>query len=336
MALRWGICSTGKICNDFCSAVKTLPESEHQIVSVVSRTSERAKEFAARFGISMTYSSYEEFAKDPNIDVVYIGSITQEHIRLCLLMLNAGKHVLCEKPLTLTTKYTKMLNAVAKEKNVFFMEAVWGRCFPVYKKIKESIANGDIGEVHMVRASFNVPLQYSTLPPLSSSSSSVPGMLHDIGLYTIQFVLFVYGEMPTSITAVGDVLDNGYDVDGCIIFTFSKGQKACCMYSSKVAMEGNSACIYGTKGCIEIEDTFWAPKEVTLPSGKFTNELPEGPVPFILPNSSGLRYEAMEVRKCVQEGLTECSEFTHKDSEMMHSIMDEVAKQIGTDLQEHE
>jgi predicted dehydrogenase len=86
---------------------------------------------------------------------------------------------------------------------------LWGRCFPVYKKIKESIANGDIGEVHMVRASFNVPLQYSTLPPLSSSSSSVAGMLHDIGLYTIQFVLFVYGEMPTSITAVGDVLDNG-------------------------------------------------------------------------------------------------------------------------------
>ena len=56
------------------------------------------------------------------LDVVYIGSITQEHIRLCLLMLNAGKHVLCEKPLTLTAKYTIMLNAVAKEKNVFFME----------------------------------------------------------------------------------------------------------------------------------------------------------------------------------------------------------------------
>ena len=90
-----------------------------------------------------------------------------------------------------------------------YRPVIWGRCFPVYKKIKESIANGDIGEVHMVRASFNVPFQYSTLPPLSSSSSSVAGMLHDIGLYTIQFVLFVYGEMPTSITAVGDVLDNG-------------------------------------------------------------------------------------------------------------------------------
>ncbi|XP_063405686.1 trans-1,2-dihydrobenzene-1,2-diol dehydrogenase-like [Mytilus trossulus] len=328
MALKWGICSTGKICSDFCSALKTLPSEKHQIVAVVSRSQETAEKFATTFDISKTYSSYEKFAADPDIEVVYIGSSHTEHVRLSILMLKAGKHVLCEKPLSDTLEDVKLVHKVAEEKQLFFMEAVWSRCFPLYHRIKEEITSKSIGAPQMVSARFFVSFDY--IERLKTQIRA--GFLLDAGIYTVQLACLVYGEEPVSIKAVGEIAETGHDIDGCIILSYSKGQKACLMYSSKVKGATNCASIHGTNGSIEIDDHFWCPKEVKLPTGKETNEIPIGPVPFYYPNSGGLCYEAEEVRKCIKSGITEYANYTHKDSEMVHKIAEEVAKQIGRKL----
>ncbi|CAG2237605.1 DHDH [Mytilus edulis] len=245
MALKWGICSTGKICSDFCSALKTLPSENHQIAAVVSRSQENAQEFATTFDIPNVYSSYEKFAADADINIVYIGSAYTEHVKLSIQMLNAGNHVLCEKPLADTLEDVKLVHKVAQEKNIFY---------------------------------------------------------------------------------------GGHDIDGCIILSYSEGQKACLIYSSKVKSDINCASIIGTNGSIEMNSHFWCPDEVIFLTGKETNEIPVGPVPFNYPNSGGLCYEAEEFRKCINSGKTEYAHYSHKDSEMVHRIMEDVAKQIGRKL----
>ncbi|XP_071143929.1 trans-1,2-dihydrobenzene-1,2-diol dehydrogenase-like [Mytilus edulis] len=104
------------------------------------------------------------------------------------------------------------------------------------------------------------------------------------------------------------------------------------MCSSKCCHERNTAIVNGTKGSIEVASPFYCPEEVTLPSGIFRNELPHGFCPFIWINASGLRYEADEVRRCIKNGLLECPDFTHKESEIVHTIIDEAAKQIGRNI----
>ncbi|XP_076084517.1 trans-1,2-dihydrobenzene-1,2-diol dehydrogenase-like [Mytilus galloprovincialis] len=328
MALKWGICSTGKICSDFCSALKNMPSENHQIAAVVSRSQENAQKFATTFDIPNVYSSYEKFAADADINIVYIGSAYTEHVRLSIQMLNAGKHVLCEKPLADTLEDVKLVHKVAQEKQLFFMEAVWSRCFPLYHRIKEEITSKNMGEAQMVSARFFLNFDYCE----RIKTQIRAGMLLDAGIYTVQFACMVYGEYPVSVKAVGEVVESGHDIDGCIILSYSEGQKACLIYSSKVKSDINCASIIGTNGSIEMNNHFWCPDEVIFPTGKDTNEIPVGPVPFNYPNSGGLCYEAEEVRKCINNGKTEYAHYSHKDSEMVHRIMEDVAKQIGRKL----
>ncbi|XP_065925103.1 trans-1,2-dihydrobenzene-1,2-diol dehydrogenase-like [Magallana gigas] len=108
-------------------------------------------------------------------------------------------------------------------------------------------------------------------------------------------------EKPVKITADASFSDQGVDQNGCITLTYKNGGKAVLVYST--LFEGkNSAIIYGSKGKIEIDDTFWSPVSANLPSGKITNEIPCGPAPNNFPNTGGLRYEADCVKTCLEEG----------------------------------
>ena len=119
---RWGIFGAGKIAHDFIVAMKTLPQNEHKVVAVASRSLERAAEFADRHNIEKAYGSYEELARDANVEVVYVSTIHPQHAPLCKLALSQGKHVLCEKPMTMNLKQTKEMFQLAKAKGLFVME----------------------------------------------------------------------------------------------------------------------------------------------------------------------------------------------------------------------
>ncbi|KAM9113395.1 trans-1,2-dihydrobenzene-1,2-diol dehydrogenase [Pangshura tecta] len=122
MATRWGICSAGKISHDFLVALKTLPATEHQAVAIAARDLSRAQDYARKQGIPRAYGSYEELARDPNVDVVYVGVIHPEHLPVGRLFLGAGKPVLLEKPLGMNAAEVRELAQLARSRGVFLME----------------------------------------------------------------------------------------------------------------------------------------------------------------------------------------------------------------------
>lgn len=158
MPLNWGIASAGKICHDFVNALGTLSDNDHKAVAVAARDLKRAEEFAKLHDIEKHYGSYEELAQDENVKVVYIGVLNPQHYSVAMLMLENGKHVLCEKPLCMNEKEVKKLIAYAERKKLFLMEAIWSRFFPSYAYLQKQIKNGMLGEIQEVHCTFGFPL----------------------------------------------------------------------------------------------------------------------------------------------------------------------------------
>ena len=143
--LRWGILGAGLISNDFCIALSTLPKDKHCIEHVSARDSARAEKFASKFNAKKFSGDYHEVVKDPDVDVVYIGTINTTHKFLSILAMNYGKGVLCEKPLALNSDDLNELFTCAEKMNVFFMEvyAVYiFLCNPVLEIRKTSLVEG--------------------------------------------------------------------------------------------------------------------------------------------------------------------------------------------------
>ncbi|XP_061820477.1 trans-1,2-dihydrobenzene-1,2-diol dehydrogenase-like [Nerophis lumbriciformis] len=325
MSTRWGICSAGKISHDFMVAMKTLPPEDHQAVAVAARRLDDAKQFAKTHSIPRAYGTYEELAKDPNIDVIYIGTIQTNHLSSCLLFLNAKKPVLCEKSLAMTTKEVKEILACAKKNNVFLMEAIWSRFYPAYREIRKVLAQGEIGEVRLVRSEFGL----SVLPlPRLELKELGGGALLDIGLYPLQFSMMIYGERPQSIQTMGKVLPTGVDETLVINMKFSKDRLAVFTSSSGLQL-ANDAVVVGTKGLIRIPSHMWCPETIVV-NGKERNfPLPKPDLPLNFVHSTGLRYEAEEVRQCLLKGMKESPHMSHAESLLLAELKEEILQQVG-------
>ncbi|CAI5646026.1 unnamed protein product [Oreochromis niloticus] len=326
MATRWGLCGAGKISHDFSVAMKTLPPGDHQIAVIASRSIDRAKDFARKHGIPKAYGSYEELANDPEIDIVYLGVLHTEHWRVGMLFFKAGKNVLCEKPFAMNSREVKDLVATAKKNNVFLMEAIWSRCFPVYAEVRRLLAEEAVGDVKLVKGYFGSP-QLDI--PRSVQKELGGGALLDIGVYCLQFVLMVFnGERPESIQATGVLLDSGVDESVAVTMKFSRKRMALCAFSIAARLP-NDAVIAGTKGSIKVLDPMHCPTKLVVNDKETEYPLPEPCLPLNFTNSTGLRYEAAEVRQCLLKGLKESPRMPLADSVLLTEIMDEIRKQVG-------
>ncbi|XP_055947266.1 trans-1,2-dihydrobenzene-1,2-diol dehydrogenase-like isoform X2 [Argiope bruennichi] len=301
MATKWGVVSAGKICHDFVTAVQSIPEGgQHEFVAIAARSLASAKEFASNHNIPKAYGSYEELAKDPDVEVVYIGTVASHHFAVGKLMLENGKHVLMEKPFALNLKQAKMLIEIARRENRFLMEAVWSRFFPAYKLLMELIEKGTIGDVVHVNVKFGLPL-LSVQRVMSKAVGG--GTILDLGIYTINAVTMIYkGEKPKKIAAVGHLNDDGVDITMNSSLLYSNNRTAN-IASNALAEFPNDLVITGTKGHIRIPNPFWCPTTVITDENKYEFPLPETINPCNFTNSSGLRFEAMEVRECLKKDI---------------------------------
>ncbi|CAL8144825.1 unnamed protein product [Orchesella dallaii] len=326
--LRWGIVSAGLISNDFVVALGTLNPQEHTVAAVAARKLEDAEKFAKEHGIPKAYDSYQKLFDDPEVDVIYIGAIHPTHLPLGKAALDAGKPVLCEKPLCVNVRETKELLEYAKAKNLFFMEALWVRFFPAYQKLRELLSNKAIGDVTNVFVSFGVPLGDVDRCKLLNLGG---GTTLDIGVYCTQLSILVYGqEYPEKILSTGVLNESGADMSGSTTLKFPSGGLATFITSYKCTMP-NEAFIIGTKGTIKMHYPFWSTTKLELiPSGEvFEYPLPVGAKPINFWNTTGLAYQCDEVRKCLIQGKTESDVMPHSETLRLSQILEEVRKQIG-------
>jgi len=329
--LRWGIASAGKISNDFCLALSTLSKDDHEVVAVAARSEAGAKEFADSFGIAKHYGGYEKLAADADVDVVYIGAINTAHLDIAIMMLDGGKHVLCEKPLTLNEKQSKKLLEHAKAKKLFCMEAIWSRFFPSYQHLKGRLDNNELGDIKEVEVEFGFDLQQ--VDRLTKKELG-GGTVLDLGVYTIQFAQFVFRSEPVSISAKGTLNENGVDVETEVELKYANGGVARFKTSALKELT-NKAHVRGTKSLMTFH-SFWCCTYLT----DIDQNMKEWPLPkakggkFFFNNSAGLRYQAEETRRCIKEGLTESPTVTHEESLIIARIEDEIRRQIGAKFPE--
>jgi len=325
MATRWGIASAGLISHDFTNAIGLHPSSDHKVVAVAARKLEDAKEFAAKHGIEKAYSDYEDLAKDADIDVVYIGSINTVHLAMAKMYINAGKAVLCEKPLCMNVKETQELVALARSKKVFLMEAVWSRCLPAYKALREELAAGTIGDVKQVIASFGEVIDV----PRMHKKDLGGGTILDLGIYTIQVAQMVFGGETPTVVASGHMGDDGVDESTSTTLIYKNGRTATLITHSKVKLP-NEAIVVGTKGTLTLPYPMWTATELHTPTGTKNFPVPTGAKhSYNFNNSANMSFESQHVRECLLAGKTESPLVSLDETLTMASIMEQVRKQIG-------
>jgi predicted dehydrogenase len=318
--IRWGIIGAGNISSSFADALNTMTDTK--LEAVAARDLERAQAFAKRFQIGKAYGSYEEIAKDPDIDVIYIGTLHTEHVANAALCIKNGKAVLCEKPFTINRKEADYLVSLAKEHKVFLMEAMWTKFLPVNQVVKSWLQEKKIGDILTANVSFGFRAGFNRNSRLFNPEMA-GGALLDVGVYTINYASYMMGKLPDQVESLAVMGDSMVDEQNSIIFRYNDGAIAN-IHSAVSSDLGQDAFIVGTKGKIRIP-IFWRAEYAELydESGKLTLT---SEIKF---KKNGYEYEAEEVNHCLRENKLE-SEINPLDNTLnMLGIMDSIRAKWG-------
>jgi predicted dehydrogenase len=318
--VRWGILGTGDIARQFASDLNGLDDAT--LLAVGSRRQETADRFGDTHGIPKRYATYEALVADPEVQAVYVATPHPLHCENTLLALDAGKAVLCEKPLAMNMAEGERMMARAREKGCFLMEAMWTYFLPAIKEVEAVIASGAIGDVRMVRADFSFWADRDEDSRLFNREMG-GGSLLDVGIYPIALATLLLGEDPEAILSTPDIGKSGVDEQVGMLFRYDDGRMA--VLSSGIFTDGNcEAVVSGTKGHITIPSFFNATGfTVTREEGEQVETHTCERAGF------GYGYEALEVHRCLREGLLESDRMPHRASRALFRIMDGMRKEWG-------
>ena len=300
--LRWGILGTGEICRQFVCASREVAGAT--MAGASSRHAENAHAFANAHGVGKAYDTYEDLLDAPDIDVVYVGTPDSVHKEHCLMALNAGKHVLCEKILATCVEDAQQMYAAAERHNVMLQDGVWSRFFPAMEQARHLIETGVIGDVVMVQADFDT-------------------------LYTSQFVTMAFGHETKPIDIKVSGTAGG---PGGAILEFESNRFAILSFISYPSEFAEVFEIIGTKGRITLEQPGHCPTALTLrvpsatpsrymrgntpsPMQRFEYPLPDSVrMPRAFPNQQGFYYMTEAIHRCLAAGLRQCPQFNRAES----------------------
>ena len=309
---RFGIIGAGRISNKFCDAVRHIEGAE--VVAVSSKDFDRAKDFAEKNQVSFYYDSYDTMLSREDIDAVYIATTHNFHYENLLACIEHGKHVLCEKCMVLTKKQAETVFALAEEKNLFVMEAMWSCFLPHIKKVRQWIQEERIGKITLANAVIGFigekdPHNRLYNPDLAG------GALYDIGVYAIEIMSYLIHKDIRNVKSTLLFANTGVDTHDNITLSFD--DCIANLQSSISVKVEEQACLYGTKGYIKIphfhngEDCFLYGLD-----DKIIEEFHETPV-------NGFIYEIEEVIRCVRAGKRESDVVPHKDTIRCADIFDQ-------------
>jgi predicted dehydrogenase len=290
---------------------------------LVSRFAERAREAAATFELPESSGNFEAVLARPDIDIVYIATPHSEHFRQAKAALEAGKHVLIEKPMTTSAALTRELCALAESRGLFAMEAMWTAFNPAIVELRARVSAGQIGEVRLVQASFCMSFPYDPSARLWNPSLA-GGSTLDQGVYPLSFAHMLLGA-PTSVSAVGTVMHD-VDAETAVTLDYASGARALCTTSLR-ANGLMSASIGGSTGSIELPAPFWSPNGFAQRNGPSFLVTPTNTVTFE-PEGSGYVPMLRAVSAAVLDGRIQHELRTHADSIAVAETMDEVLRQI--------
>ncbi|HHX62047.1 MAG TPA: Gfo/Idh/MocA family oxidoreductase [Epulopiscium sp.] len=293
--IRFGIIGAGRIAQKFAKGIGFVEDA--QLVAIASRSLESANTFGDLFSIEKRYGSYEELAKDADVDVVYIATPNGLHKEHTILCLKNKKAVICEKPFGASKAEVEEMIRVAKDKGVFLMEAMWTRFIPVVKAVKELIEQGVIGNVKMIKGDFGFKSK-SNYDDIRFNKALAGGSLMDVGIYPVSFASMIYKAQPTNIKAIAHIGQTGIDEQTAMVFGYENGQMA--LLSCAITTQTpQNIYIIGENGHIHIPDAWYAQKAILKlhDSDERVIDLPiEG---------NGYNYEVQEVVSCLQNGQLE-------------------------------
>lgn len=316
--VRWGIMGTGRIARIFCHTLLALPQAE--IYAIGSRSQEKAERFGREQGAAVCYGSYEDFVKDDKIDIVYVATPIGSHYGDVKRCLTAGKHVLCEKAFTQTSEEAQELYALARERGLFLMEAMWTKCQPVYRKVMEWKRDGKFGQIQGVEARFYT---CATSEHRLMKDKNHGGALLDLTIYPMMYACSLLGYEPKHVSAVAAKGKDGADAMDSIQFIYPDGSFA--------SLTGGLACqrqvslyIHGTKGRVLLEqEHFYKAQKVSLIDWE-NQPIEEFDGTFSV---DGYEYEAMEAMDCIRTGRTESALAPMEETIKLIHLMEECKKQ---------
>jgi predicted dehydrogenase len=315
--LRWGIVGTGWIASTFAKDLKLSDSGT--VVAVGSRSQESADRFADAYGIRTRHDSYEALVSDPDVTAVYVATPHPMHHANTLLALEAGKPVLVEKAFTMNAEEARDLVRVAREKQLFLMEAMWTRFLPHVREIRRLVAEGALGELVTVMADhgqwFRQDASHRLFAPELGGSA-----LLDLGVYPVSFASMLLGT-PSTIKAVVTPSFTGVDGQVSMAFGYDSGAQAL-LNCTSAAKSPTWAAIVGTEARIEVQGNFYSPSTFTLIArdGKERrwDKRHKG---------HGLRHEADETARCIGEGLLESPLMPLDETVSIMETMDAVLAQ---------
>jgi len=247
--LNWGILGTGWIATEMGDALNRV---NGEIYAVCDTTLEKAQNYADQYGVQKAYGNADDMINDENIDIVYIATPHNLHYRFLVQALKAGKHVFCEKAITVNDKQLEEAVAIAKEKNLVICDGVTLFHMPLFKKLKEIVDSGQIGPVKMIQVNFGSCKEYDVTNRFFSKELA-GGALLDIGVYATSFARYFMSSKPNTVLTTANYFETGVDETSGIILRNSEGQMAVMALTMR-AKQPKRGVVAGELGYIEINN----------------------------------------------------------------------------------
>ena len=318
-ALRWGVLGTGWIAERFVRSLQR--NTRQQITAIGSRDAERSAAFAARLGVPRSHGSYAGLVADSSIDVVYIATPHNTHLPAARLALEAGKHVLVEKPLALNAGQATEIAQLAAGRRLFCMEALWTFFLPKFDIVRQILDSGALGEIHTVLADHG---EHFTADHRIMRLDLAGGPLLDLGTYPVSFATWVLGA-PTRILAAGQPHPNGVNGQASAVLLDAHGNQAQ-VHTTLFSNTPTTATVAGTSATLTLPGPFYQPGDLVLSSAAGDRRLA-----YTEPRTAhdALYFEAAEVARCIGADLLESPIRPMADSVETLRVMDEIRGQLG-------
>ncbi|WP_416307734.1 Gfo/Idh/MocA family protein [Neptunicella sp. SCSIO 80796] len=321
MLIKWGILGPGHIAQRFATALNQ--GADGQLVAVASRDEQRASQFASAYQAERYYTSYAALAADEQIDIVYISTPHNFHFEQAMMCLHAGKHLLIEKPICVNAHQAEKIIELARQNNLFVMEALWSRFLPTCQQAKQWLQAGEIGTLQAINSSicfaFNKGDEHRAV-----NKNLAGGALLDLGVYSVALSQWMMDANPMDIQAMAKIGTTG--VDNTLLANLRYPNDRLGQFVTSVeAKSANNMLLHGSKGTIEICDMFWAGHVVKLVTEdkKLTLELPHA--------VNGFEYQIREVEQCIKAGKQQSATMPLSDTLANMHVMDAIRQQIGLD-----